>query len=147
MTTILSSKEQPAEPNHEPSPPSNGQHLSSGLECAIANLLSLPEFQAVAREHGDAMATHQVTQQLRETCPELFASENNGLTLSLRLKDAIANLLALPEFQGIAEQHGEAVAKLRATQFLRETRPELFSPENPGDALARLFADLESGNH
>ena len=147
MTTILSSNDEPSEPKHESSSVAKGRYLSSSLERAIANLLLLPEFQAVAREHGDAMATRQVTQQLRDMCPELFASETNGLTLSLRLKDAIANLLALPEFQGIAQQHGEAIAKLRVTQFLRETRPELFSPENPGDALARLFADLESGNH
>jgi hypothetical protein len=145
MTTKLS-KEEPYEPNHGSSPPTNGQHFSSSLERAIANLLLLPQFQAVAREQGDAVATCQVTQQLRETCPELFASENNGLTLSLRLRDAIANLLALPEFRDIAQQHGEAVAKLRVTQLLRETRPELFSLENPGDALARIFADLESGN-
>jgi len=146
MTTLFSSNEDPSKPKHESSSPANGQHLSSGLERAIANLLLFPEYQALAREHGEAIATLQVTQVLRHTCPELFADQANGLTLSPRLKDAIANLLALADFRGIAQQHGEAVAKLRVVQLLSETRPELFSPENPSDALARLFADLESGN-
>ena len=67
-----------------------------------------------------------------------------GLTLSPRLRQAVENLSVLPEFRAIARQHGEPAMILEANKLLRATRPELFDPENPGDLLARLFADLES---
>jgi hypothetical protein len=144
MNTDLHLNDEPFKSNHEPFQASNWLTMSV-LERAMANLLLLPEYRAIAREHGQTIAKLQVTQNLRNLCPELFTAENTGLNLSPRLKQAIENLLTLPEFRAIAQQHGEAVAKLRATQLLRETRPELFRPGNPGDVLARLFADLESG--
>jgi hypothetical protein len=68
------------------------------------------------------------------------------LTLSPKLKLAIENLSVLPEFRAIAREHGEPAMVLEATKLLRQTRPELFDPQTPGDHLARLFADLESEN-
>ena len=69
-----------------------------------------------------------------------------ALTMSPRLRQAVENLSVLPEFRAIARQNGEPAMVLQATILLRETRPELFDPENPGDLLAQLFADLESEN-
>lgn len=69
-----------------------------------------------------------------------------GLTMSSRLRQAIETLSVLPEFRTIAREHGEPAMVLQATKLLREKRPELFDQLNPGDAIARLFADLESGN-
>ena len=69
-----------------------------------------------------------------------------GLTMSPRLRQAVENLSVLPKFRAIARQHGEPAMILEATKLLRETRPELFDAQNPGDVLARLFADLESEN-
>ena len=69
-----------------------------------------------------------------------------ALRMSPRLRQAIENLSVLPEFRAIARQHGEPAMVLQATILLRETRPELFDAQNPGDLLAQLFADLESEN-
>ena len=69
-----------------------------------------------------------------------------GLSMSPRLRQAIENLSVLAEFRAIARQHGEPAMVLQATILLRETRPELFDAQNPGDLLARLFTDLESKN-
>ena len=70
----------------------------------------------------------------------------NGLTMSPRLRQAVETLSVLPEFRAIAREQGEPAMILEATKLLRATRPELFDAQNPGDLLARLFADLESGN-
>ena len=65
------------------------------------------------------------------------------LQLSPKLDQAIANLRALPEFQTIAREQGHDTATMAALKLLHETRPELFSPENPADGLASLYAEMD----
>ena len=64
--------------------------------------------------------------------------------MSPRLKQAIENLLLMPEYQAISRKQGEAAAVFQATKFLRDTRPDFFNLVNPGDVLVKLFVDLES---
>ena len=50
--------------------------LSAKLDQAIATLRPLPEFQTIAREEGNDIATMEVIKFLRETRPELFNAQN-----------------------------------------------------------------------
>ena len=65
------------------------------------------------------------------------------LQLSAKLDQAIATLRTLPEFREMAREKGEGVATMAALKLLRETRPELFNKENPGDGLAMLYAGMD----
>ena len=65
------------------------------------------------------------------------------LQLSARLDQAISTLRALPEFQTIAREQGQDAATMAVTRLLKQTRPELFNPENPADGLASLYAGMD----
>ena len=65
------------------------------------------------------------------------------LQLSKELDQAIHNLLTLRDFRDIAQTQGNDIATMEVIKFLRETRPELFNPQNPADSLAMLYAGMD----
>ena len=69
--------------------------------------------------------------------------EERCLQLSAKLDQAIANLLTMSQFQDIAQTQGNDIATMEVIKFLRETRPELFNPQNPADSLAMLYAGMD----
>ena len=70
-------------------------------------------------------------------------SEDNCLQISARLNETVNSLRVLPEFRAMAIIKGEDAATMAIIKMLRETRPELFHPENPADGIAFLYGGME----
>jgi hypothetical protein len=69
--------------------------------------------------------------------------EERCLQLSSELDKEIANLRSSPHFRETGDDLDGAEQTFAILKHLKQTRPELFNPENPADGLAMLYAGMD----